>query len=121
LLLGLAQNVFSGELPSTMASMSNLAIIAVDGNMLTGTLDVPQDLTSLEAVYLEQNAFTGTIDESFLEKTDQLTQLDASDNLLVGSVPVHLLGLPTTRVLDLHSNLLTGFSDIISATETCAR
>jgi Leucine-rich repeat (LRR) protein len=119
--LGLAQNTFFGELPLSMASMTNLAILAIDDNALTGTLDVLQNLASLQAVYLERNAFTGTIDESFLESADQLTQLDASDNLFIGEVPVHLLGLPTLRILDFNGNELTLFPDNIPGTANFLR
>lgn len=120
-LLGLTQNIMFGNLPESMATLTNLAILAIDGNILTGTLDVLQNIASLGVVYVEENDFTGTIDASFLAKADQLSQVDLSSNRFVGSVPVHLFELATMNILDLNGNQLTVFPTVTQETNEALR
>lgn len=114
-LLSLSSNDIGGPLPDTLASLTDLLVIAVDGNSMTGDLSVLEGLTKLTRLYIDSNVFTGTVDGAFLQNLSNLQILDVSGNALEGTVPVHLLGLPTIEVLDIHGNQLTEFPDSIPA------
>lgn len=111
--LGLTQNKLSGSLPESMAMMTSMFLLALDDNFFGGTLDALQRLASLEAVYLENNNFSGMVDGTFFADAENLTRLVISDNILSGSVPVHLFGLDRMTTMDLHDNRLTVFEDSI--------
>ena len=78
--------------------------------MLEG--DITEILTSehngLQFIYVEENLFTGTIDNDFLLNYTELIQLDMSGNAFDGTVPSHFFDMQSLEVLDLHDNMLVG-------------
>ncbi|KAI2492840.1 Leucine Rich Repeat [Fragilaria crotonensis] len=113
--LSLSANDIGGSLPDSLASLTDLRVFAVDDNTMTGDLSVLEGLTKLTGLYIDSNGFTGTVDDTFLQDLSNLQILDASGNLLEGTVPVHLMGLPSLTILDIHDNQLTEFPDSIPA------
>jgi Leucine-rich repeat (LRR) protein len=111
--LALTENKLTGPIPDSLASLTNLAVLALDDNFLTGDLAVLEDLTELQNVYLEQNGFSQVIDAKFLNKLTRLSALDISDNAFIGEVPVHLMALQSFIVMDVHDNTLTSFPNNI--------
>ena len=111
--LGLTENNFIGSIPTTIAKLTDLTELALDDNFLTGDLTALVDLTNLQTLYVEHNAFTQSLDETFLNKFIQLEELDISDNKFSGAVPVHLMGLESLVVMDVNDNQLTVFPDAI--------
>jgi Leucine-rich repeat (LRR) protein len=109
--LGLTQNTIFGSIPSSMEKLTNLVVLGLDDNLLTGSLDALQSLPLLEQAYLENNYFVGNITDSFFNVSLGLKTLDASGNRLGGEVPIHLMS--RLRVLDLHDNRLSVFQDAI--------
>ena len=111
--LSLSANDINGTLPDSLASLTDLVVFAVDDNTMTGDLSVLTGLTKLNELYIDNNRFTGTVDDTFLQNLSNLRVLDAFGNLLEGAVPVHLMGLPSLTILDIHGNQLTEFPDSI--------
>lgn len=109
--IGLGNNLLEGSFPIGMGEMTKLQILATDDNLMTGNIDFITDLTDMRFLYLEDNAFYGTVNSSFVRHTFFLEHLDISNNRLTGSVPSHVFRtplLPRLRVLDLHGNNLGG-------------
>lgn len=113
--LGLTQNQLTGSIPDTIGILTDLKHLALDDNFLTGDLVALEGLTGLENLYLEKNAFLQNLNDNFLNDLTFLEELDISDNAMIGQVPVHLMGMNSLRVLDLHDNELTRFPDAIPA------
>ena len=107
-----SDNFLEGTLPQSLMRLGDrLELLAVDGNRMGGNLAALQSLTGLRILYLENNQFQDTMDDTFLLNMPELIQLDASDNLLNGTLPVHLLDnqrMKSLQVLDLSRNHLTG-------------
>jgi Leucine-rich repeat (LRR) protein len=113
--LRMSSNDIAGALPASLASLTDLLLFGVDDNSITGDLSVLESLTKLTELYIDSNEFTGTVDSTFLLNLSNLQKLDVSGNALEGAVPVHLMGLPSFTILDIHGNQLTEFPDSIPA------
>ncbi|KAB2636413.1 leucine-rich repeat receptor-like protein kinase [Pyrus ussuriensis x Pyrus communis] len=111
--LSLYSNKFSGEIPQreipqSLGNLSQLHILYLDQNRLTG--EIPQSLgklTLLQELYLSYNHLTGEIPQS-LGKLTQLHELHLSDNHLTGEIPQSLGKLTLLHHLHLSHNQLTG-------------
>jgi Leucine-rich repeat (LRR) protein len=111
--LALTDNAMTGILPSGLFQLTDLRMLFLDGNSFSGDLSNMNGLTSLSYAYLDRNAFSQNIDDTFLVGLRQLTQLDISENNFVGTVPVHLFD-DKLEVFDVNDNFLTSFPDDIS-------
>lgn len=102
-----SNNMFSGDLPSNLAGLSNLQYIDLGGNVITGT--IPEDLsllTSLVLLNLSNNRLAGEIPAS-IGSLPVLTSLDLSQNDLTGEIPPEMGNL-NLNYLNLSSNQLSG-------------
>ncbi|KAL9162190.1 hypothetical protein ABFS82_07G073000 [Erythranthe guttata] len=77
--LDLNSAAISGSLPPEINQLSQLRTLAVQKNSLTGTLPSFQNMTSLEAIYLDNNAFT-SLPENFLLGLTNLQTFSISEN-----------------------------------------
>jgi Leucine-rich repeat (LRR) protein len=111
--LFLKDSQLTGSFPTSMASLTNLIELSVEANLMSGDFSAVEGMTKLKYLYAEDNAFTQTIDATFLQNLPELETLDISDNGFIGQVPVHLMGLPTLTTMDIHGNSLTSFPDAI--------
>ncbi|CAD5165588.1 unnamed protein product [Musa acuminata subsp. malaccensis] len=105
-LLG-SNNMFSGELPSSLAGLLSLQTLVLGGNMITGK--IPDDISllkSLNDLDLRHNRLTGEIPAS-IGSLPVLTTLDLSANHLSGPIPSEMGNLKF-NYLNLSSNQLTG-------------
>ncbi|KAG8649423.1 hypothetical protein MANES_08G090100v8 [Manihot esculenta] len=131
--LGLAQNHYAGELPSSIANLSinlqkftigrnlihgsipvgienlvNLYSLGLEGNYLSG--NVPSaigKLRNLGALYLNLNRFSGSI-PPFIGNLTRLTRLFMEENRFEGSIPDSLGNCKNLQNLNLSSNNLNG-------------
>ncbi|KAH9678449.1 Receptor-like protein 14 [Citrus sinensis] len=90
--LRLPKNNFSGELPAPLLTgCISLGLLDLSGNNFYGQI-FPKymNLTQLEFLYLENNKFSGKIEEG-LSNSNELNELDISNNLLSGHIP-HWIG-----------------------------
>ncbi|KAJ1387840.1 Serine-threonine/tyrosine-protein kinase, catalytic domain [Sesbania bispinosa] len=107
--LGLCFNSFEGGLPASFSG-SSIVYLLVNGqksnSKLNGTLDVLQNMTSLQQIWVHGNSFTGPIPD--LSNHDQLFDVSLRDNHLTGVVPPSLTALPALQVVNLTNNCLQG-------------
>eukprot|EP01033_Poteriospumella_lacustris_P006793 gene6794-4898_t len=84
-------------------------LVDVSVNCLAGRLPptLATALPALTSLYLDGNAFTGTLPEA-LNASRALATLLVSNNALSGRVPPWLFALPALRVVSLSSNCFTG-------------
>mmetsp|Transcript_23871 Transcript_23871/g.34175 ORF Transcript_23871/g.34175 Transcript_23871/m.34175 type:complete len:470 (-) Transcript_23871:75-1484(-) len=108
-MLAFSSNGFTGRIPDVYSQLVELKTFALDHNNLEGNLNVLNNLSKLEYVYLEHNLFDQTLTEDFLAESPHLHQLDLSHNYLQCALfPHHLLQHSNLEVLDLHNNDLSG-------------
>ncbi|KAK7848970.1 putative leucine-rich repeat receptor-like protein kinase [Quercus suber] len=106
--LDLSSNHFTGVIPTSLKNLSNLTILYLHDNQLSGS--IPQELgmlSSLSDLALSSNNLTGVIPASFGNLSD-LTTLYLYENQLSSSIPQELGMLSSLSDLELSSNNLTG-------------
>jgi hypothetical protein len=116
----LSNNLLTGAIPDSMADLHKSKLIWLDDNLLYGDITtIFNGMPLLEALFLEDNSFEGTIDDNFLRESQGLIQLDISDNnSLQGTLPAHFIDsreFGKLQVLDLHGNSLTGDLPVVHA------
>lgn len=109
----LSNNQFTGNVPQQWESLERVLNIDVFNNQLAGPLPVFKDgehkLEDLEYLYLNGNAFTGTIPASFLLDMPHLENIDLSDNKFTGPLPNDVIAeMKKLRHFEARNNQLTG-------------
>lgn len=105
--LSMANNNFSGSLPSNLGSMKSLKFMDISNNRFSGP--IPEDignLRSLQNLSLARNNFSGPLPES-IDGLTSLQSLDVSGNSLSGPLPAALKGLRSLVALNLSYNAFT--------------
>lgn len=98
----------TGEIPSSLGSLTKLMSLVLIENSLTGELPSSLgNLGALKQLVLAENRFSGQIPAS-LGGLRELLILDFSRNFLSGPLPSTFGGLFSLLKLDLSSNLLDG-------------
>ncbi len=98
----------TGEIPSSLASLTNLETLTLHHNQLSGPIPPSLGtLTNLEELYLASSQLTGEIPSSLASLTN-LRNLILYDNELSGSLPPWLGTLTNLEELRLDGNPLTG-------------
>ncbi|EOY02770.1 Serine/threonine-protein kinase bri1, putative [Theobroma cacao] len=99
-------NSFEGPFPRLS---SNVTTLFLNNNLLSGP--IPQDIGEVmflvEAMYIYDNSFDGSIPLSMGNLTELLT-LDMSNNNLSGEIPEFWNHIPFLLILDLSNNNLSG-------------
>ena len=98
----------AGPIPAELGNLSNLQLLSLWGNQLTGT--IPPELarlTNLNQLDLSHNQLTGPV-PSALSTLTNLETLDLAGNLLTGPIPAELGNLSNLQLLSLWGNQLTG-------------
>ena len=106
--LDLQSNRLNGEIPPWLGNLAKLEWLRLDGNEFTG--QIPNGLSRLSNVtflVLSGNQLTGQI-PSWLGNMTSLERLGLSDNRLSGEIPTALGNLPNLRLIRLGGNSLTG-------------
>uniref|UniRef100_A0A0A9HJ25 Uncharacterized protein n=1 Tax=Arundo donax TaxID=35708 RepID=A0A0A9HJ25_ARUDO len=126
-------NVFSGELPSNLSSCTNLKVMILAYNQLSGCVppDLGDKLTRLWFLNLENNSLSGVVPESLanlslltvmplglnqfegtitpgLGRVLSLRQLTLAFNRLLGEPPASLYNLSSLERLQSQGNMLHG-------------
>lgn len=110
--LHLAFNNLEGVLPLGFSTLQVQTLWlngqkgGANNNMLGGTVDVLQNMTSLTQVWLHSNAFTGPLPD--FSGLQNLGDLSLRDNSFTGIVPGSLVGLKSLKVVNLTNNLFQG-------------
>ena len=91
----LYNNRISGNIPNSLSSLSNLYMLDLEGNMLTGVLNVEDLLSSanrLKSLRLSFNSLEGTLTNQFDEFVN-LQELWLANNSLSGTIPTEICQL----------------------------
>ncbi|KRL93266.1 hypothetical protein FD28_GL001138 [Levilactobacillus hammesii DSM 16381] len=104
--LQLKENQLTGSIPENWAGLTNLNILELSSNQLSGTLDNISQLADLTEIYLDKDGFTGNIPAACF--TSNLTHFEANGNQLSGSLPATLSKATNLKWLDVAANQLTG-------------
>lgn len=100
-------NLFSGDIPASLAGIANLQSLSLGGNMISGSIpNAISTLTSLTDLNLSSNQLVGNIPAS-IGSLPVLTSLDLSNNRLTGQIP-SAVGNLKLYFLNLSSNQLSG-------------
>ena len=107
--LELYQNGLTGEIPVSLAQLSQLTELKLYRNpALTGSIPSGlSKLTNLRKLHLYRNALSGSIPSS-LGNLSELTSLNLAVNELSGPIPSSLGNLSELTSLNLHTNQLHG-------------
>ncbi|XWS22951.1 hypothetical protein CRYUN_Cryun29cG0079800 [Craigia yunnanensis] len=103
--LHLALNNLEGELPGKFAG-SLIQTLWVNGQLLNGTIEVIQNMSSLTEVWLHGNQFSGPLPD--FSMSTQLANLSLRDNHFTGVVPLSLVNLNSLYIVNLTNNELQG-------------
>ena len=115
--LQLRRNQLTGSIPASWSGLTNLSILDLTSNKLTGTFDNIAQLSNLSEIYLDKktsdpddtstgNAFEGKIPAAWF--TSKLTHFEANNNQLSGPLPDNLATATNLKWLDVANNQLTG-------------
>ncbi|CAN8238363.1 unnamed protein product [Cochlearia groenlandica] len=104
-ILHLAFNGLVGELPLGFSG-SQIQSLWLNGQKLTGSIDVLQNMTGLREVWLHSNSFSGPLPD--FSGLKELESLSLRDNSFTGPVPESLMSLESLKVLNLTNNHLQG-------------
>ena len=117
--LSFSENSLQGFLPSSMAALTELKVLALDGNDLTGGIsDIidasDNEMTNLQELYLAYNSFEDRLSNDSFKKLSHLKVLDLKSNKLSGPLPDSIWSLTNLEVLDVHHNAFDGhINDVV--------
>jgi Leucine rich repeat len=106
--LDLSRNKFTGALPTAFARLSNLKNLNIEYNQITGTLEALAERDSLRYLALGDNKLKGNLTEEMIAAWFLMTDLDLSDNNIVGTLPSNLFMAQSLETIDLHGNKFNG-------------
>eukprot|EP01018_Ginkgo_biloba_P010081 Gb_35408 [translate_table: standard] len=107
--LDLANNKFSGKIPSQVGRISELESIFLNGNMLVGTIPYSLgNLPTLMVLHIHNNFLHGNLPTALANNCSKLQSLDVSNNFLVGRIPSSLSEAKALRFLNVSNNNLEG-------------
>ncbi|KAJ0961344.1 hypothetical protein J5N97_000606 [Dioscorea zingiberensis] len=116
--LVLSAAAVTGDIPPTLAQLSNLSSLDLSSNFLSGSIPPALGtLPNLQTLILSNNNLTGQVPPQ-LGDLSRLSYLDLSFNSLLGTLPDDLKNLRSLQSLDLAGNWLSGpipgslFSDL---------
>lgn len=98
----------SSTLPAELGSLTSAKNIILNNNNLDGQIDVFFNLTTLKALQLDENAFTGPVSAAAFQPLVLLETLTMSRNQLTGAFPDFLNSLPLLTDLILGWNSFDG-------------
>ncbi|WIA18668.1 hypothetical protein OEZ85_003372 [Tetradesmus obliquus] len=106
--LRLAGNRLSGSLPAKVSLLSQLRVLDLSGNAMEGALPLElATLTQLQELQLSGNKLQGSLPDALVRLT-QLSMLDLSGNNFTGTLPSLWVSLTQLRSMHLGSNMLSG-------------
>ncbi|CAO2184196.1 unnamed protein product [Urochloa humidicola] len=101
-------NRLTGEIPSSIGTLSRLAVLNLADNQLTGSIPASiTSLTSLKHLDLANNQLTGRV-PSDIGKLTMLSRALLGKNRLSGPIPASVSSMPRLADLDISENQLTG-------------
>ncbi|KAL8487528.1 hypothetical protein ACS0TY_024001 [Phlomoides rotata] len=93
--------------PNTLSQLTQLRVLSLQNNSLTGPIPDLAGLANLKVLFLSSNYFSGSVPPS-VSTLHRLKTLDLSYNMLSGSIPPSLNGLDRLYYLRLDFNRFNG-------------
>ncbi|KAB1220947.1 hypothetical protein CJ030_MR3G025362 [Morella rubra] len=91
-----------------MGLLSRLEYLNLANNHFTGTIPSSlSNLTSLYLLFLSYNAFSGSVTSSFFN-LPRLQEIDLAENMLSGPIPSISYNMPSIQTIDLRDNEMSG-------------
>ncbi|XVF37723.1 hypothetical protein REPUB_Repub20aG0034200 [Reevesia pubescens] len=107
--LRLDDNRFTGKIPSSMGTLRDLQSLHLHNNKLHGEIPLSlRNCTELVAIDLGKNELDGNIPGWLGHSLPNLVILSLRSNKLRGNIPHHLCALSSLQILDLANNNLSG-------------
>ncbi|KAF3776891.1 LRR receptor-like serine/threonine-protein kinase [Nymphaea thermarum] len=103
--LDLSDSDISGEIPSWLWTMGNLQRLSLSNNKLNGFQEPLNGTKSM-----------GSLLTDFLEKVQEIRDVDLSNNEISGKIPLWLWGFGSLEFLSLSHNKLDGFQELTNVT-----
>ncbi|KAK6125985.1 hypothetical protein DH2020_040293 [Rehmannia glutinosa] len=99
---------FTGPIPITMANLTELVYLDFSVNNFTGLIPMFQMSKKLSYIDLSRNSLKGSLSSMHFEGLSSLVYMSLRYNLLSGSIPNSLFGLPSLQRLQLSNNKFSG-------------
>ncbi|KAL8518170.1 hypothetical protein ACS0TY_009508 [Phlomoides rotata] len=107
-ILDLSYCRFGGRIPSVLANLTELTTVGLSGNFFTGFAPLFHMSPKLARLDLSHNNLTGPLSSLNFQGLSHLEYVDLGYNLLTGSIPPSLFGLPSLVTLMLNNNRISG-------------
>ncbi|TKY49864.1 Receptor protein 12 [Spatholobus suberectus] len=108
LMLNLANNNFSGEIPNSIGALQQVLYLHLNNNNFLGRLIFLKNCTELKLLDLGDNKFSGEMPNWVGETLTKLVILRLRSNEIYGSIPLSLCHLSALQVLDVSGNNISG-------------
>ncbi|KAH9715342.1 Receptor-like protein 1 [Citrus sinensis] len=106
-ILSMSKNLLEGNIPVQFNNLASLQILNISENNLSGSMISTLNLSSVEHLYLQNNALGGSIPNTFF-RGSALETLDLRDNYFFGRIPHQINEHSNLRTLLLRGNYLQG-------------
>ena len=113
--INISNNMFVGTIPTSISQLTNLNMIMMGTNQLSGSIpsNIGFTLSNLDTFIVETNYITGTFPwDSFIYSTSEssLSILGCSDTYITGTLPTNTFGslASTLTLLDFWKTKVTG-------------
>ncbi|ERN11174.1 hypothetical protein AMTR_s00024p00199220 [Amborella trichopoda] len=107
--LDLSNNKISGNLPPNLTRTDTLGYLNLSNNSLDGPLlSTNFNLTRIQSIHLDHNAFHGTIPKNLLLYSPLLMVMDIGANYMSGLIPREIAEITSIQVLILKENRFEG-------------
>lgn len=97
-----------GTLPQSLSKLTELRLLFLDDCGFDGNIDMLMGMKNLTHIYLEDNHFDNTMDDTSFAELEKLVHLDVSNCSFSGNVPGHLFNISSLEVIDMSDNTLEG-------------
>ncbi|KAE8698408.1 DEAD-box ATP-dependent RNA helicase 17-like [Hibiscus syriacus] len=99
----------SGQIDvQALLQIRGLKAVSFINNSFTGSIPEFNNLTTLRAIYLSQNHFSGEISNDYFYPMENLKKVWLNENKFSGKIPDSLMQLPSLIELHLESNQFSG-------------
>ena len=116
-LLDLSQNIFYGNIPSSLGNLTSLTILNLGWNNLQGSIPLSlSQCQNLIRLYLNNNNLSGTITSEVITLSFSLNTLNLAANQFSSVLSIEVGNLKNLEKLDVSKNMMFGATNGFSST-----